>query len=33
MKERLDRIFAEATGQTPEKISADTERDFWLNRS
>ncbi len=31
MKERLDRIFAEATGQTPEKISADTERDFWLN--
>ncbi|ABR83808.1 TPA: ATP-dependent Clp protease proteolytic subunit [Pseudomonas aeruginosa] len=31
MKERLDRIFAEATGQTAEKISADTERDFWLN--
>ncbi|HBN8234206.1 TPA: ATP-dependent Clp protease proteolytic subunit [Pseudomonas aeruginosa] len=31
MKKRLDRIFAEATGQTAEKISADTERDFWLN--
>lgn len=31
MKKRLDRIFAHATGQTAEKISADTERDFWLN--
>ncbi|WP_256822925.1 MULTISPECIES: ATP-dependent Clp protease proteolytic subunit [unclassified Pseudomonas] len=31
MKKRLDKIFAQATGQTTEKISADTERDFWLN--
>lgn len=31
MKKRLDRIFAKATGQTAEKISADTEHDFWLN--
>ncbi|WP_420231994.1 ATP-dependent Clp protease proteolytic subunit [Pseudomonas sp. ABY48] len=31
MKKRLDKIFANATGQTAEKISADTERDFWLN--
>ncbi|MBJ2287702.1 ATP-dependent Clp protease proteolytic subunit [Pseudomonas sp. MF6755] len=31
MKKRLDKIFAQATGQTAEKISADTERDFWLN--
>ncbi|UVK96751.1 ATP-dependent Clp protease proteolytic subunit [Pseudomonas sp. B21-048] len=31
MKKRLDKIFAHATGQTAEKISADTERDFWLN--
>lgn len=31
MRERFNRIFAEATGQTPEKIAKDTERDFWLN--
>lgn len=31
MKERLNRIFAEATGQTYEKISKDTERNFWMN--
>ncbi|MBT2375431.1 ATP-dependent Clp protease proteolytic subunit [Pseudomonas fluorescens] len=31
MKKRLDNIFAQATGQTAEKISADTERDFWLS--
>ncbi len=31
MRQRFDRVFAEATGQTPEKISADTQRDFWLN--
>lgn len=30
MKERLNRIFAEATGQTYEKISKDTERNFWM---
>lgn len=30
-KERLNRIFADATGQTVEKISADSDRDFWLN--
>ena len=30
MRERFDKLFAEATGQTPEKIAADTGRDFWL---
>lgn len=31
MRERLNRIFAEATGQTYEKIVADTHRDHWMN--
>ncbi len=31
MKERFERIFAKATGQTPEQIAKDTRRDFWLN--
>ncbi len=31
MRKRFDRLFAEATGQTPEKIAEDTARDFWLN--
>ncbi|NRB18176.1 MAG: ATP-dependent Clp protease proteolytic subunit [Rhodobacteraceae bacterium] len=30
MRERFDTLFAEATGQTPAKIAADTTRDFWL---
>lgn len=30
MKERFEKIFAEATGQPREKIAQDTERDFWL---
>ncbi len=31
MRERFDRLFAEATGQSEERIRADTQRDFWLN--
>ncbi len=31
MRERFDHLFAEATGQTPERIREDTQRDFWLN--
>ncbi|OON39808.1 ATP-dependent Clp protease proteolytic subunit [Izhakiella australiensis] len=31
MKNRLNAIFAEATGQTVEKIDADTQRDFWMS--
>ena len=31
MRERLNQIFADATGQTLEKIEQDTQRDFWLN--
>lgn len=31
MRERLNRIFAEATGQTYEKIVEDTHRDHWLS--
>lgn len=30
MRERFDKLFSEATGQTPEKIAQDTQRDFWL---
>lgn len=31
MRERLNRIFANATGQTYEKIVEDTDRDYWLS--
>ncbi len=31
MRERLNRIFAEATGQSLEKIREDTDRDFWMS--
>ena len=31
MRERLNRIFAAATGHTPEKIEADTDRDYWMS--
>lgn len=31
MRERLNRIFAEATGQSLEKIKHDTNRNFWLS--
>jgi len=31
MRKRLHKIFAEATGQSPEKIEKDMRRDFWLN--
>ncbi|MFN3279265.1 MULTISPECIES: ATP-dependent Clp protease proteolytic subunit [Paracoccus] len=31
MRDRLNQIFAEATGQTMERIEKDTQRDFWLN--
>jgi ATP-dependent Clp protease protease subunit len=30
MRERLNRIFAEATGQPLEKIKKDTDRDHWM---
>lgn len=30
MRERLNNIFAEATGQTLAKIKKDTDRDFWM---
>ncbi|ETX26953.1 ATP-dependent Clp protease proteolytic subunit [Roseivivax isoporae] len=30
MRARFDRLFAEATGQTPDRIAEDTARDFWL---
>jgi ATP-dependent Clp protease protease subunit len=30
MRERLNRIFARATGQTYERIARDTERNFWM---
>jgi len=31
MKDRLNRLFAEATGQDLERIEKDTDRDFWLS--
>jgi ATP-dependent Clp protease protease subunit len=31
MRERLNQIFAEATGQPLERIEKDTNRDFWMN--
>ncbi len=30
MRERLNRIFAEATGQSLERIAKDTDRDYWM---
>jgi ATP-dependent Clp protease protease subunit len=30
MRERLNRIFARATGQQDERIARDTERNFWM---
>ncbi|MCI4644086.1 MAG: ATP-dependent Clp protease proteolytic subunit [Hyphomonadaceae bacterium] len=31
MRERLNKIFAAATGQSLEKIKEDTDRDFWMS--
>lgn len=31
MRERLNKIFAGATGQSLDKIKADTDRDFWMS--
>jgi ATP-dependent Clp protease protease subunit len=31
MRQRINQIFAKATGQTVEKITEDTARDFWLS--
>ncbi|MEM7662517.1 MAG: ATP-dependent Clp protease proteolytic subunit [Pseudomonadota bacterium] len=31
MRERLNKIFAEATGQKLEKIKKDTDRDYWMS--
>lgn len=31
MRQRLNQIFADATGQSIERIDSDTQRDFWLN--
>jgi len=33
MRDRINRILSEATGQTIERIEKDTERDFWLTAS
>lgn len=31
MRERVNRIFARQTGQTPEQIERDTRRNFWMD--
>ncbi|UTW53848.1 ATP-dependent Clp protease proteolytic subunit [Kordiimonas sp. SCSIO 12610] len=33
MRSRLNQIFADATGQTIEKIEADMDRDYWMTAS
>lgn len=33
MRERVNRLIAEATGQTYEKVSQDTDRNFWMSAS
>jgi ATP-dependent Clp protease protease subunit len=33
MRERLNAIFARATGQPPERIARDADRNYWLNAS
>ena len=33
MKDRLNKLFSEATGQPVKKIEKDTDRDFWLSGS
>jgi len=33
MRERLNRLFAEQTGQPLERIENDTRRNFWLGAS
>ncbi len=33
MRTRLNKIFAEATGQSLKKVAADVDRDFWLECS
>ena len=30
MRDRLNQIFADATGQSLERIAKDTDRDFWM---
>ncbi len=31
MRKRVNQLIASRTGQTLEKIQADTERDFWMS--
>ncbi|MFP3386451.1 ATP-dependent Clp protease proteolytic subunit, partial [Tritonibacter sp. SIMBA_163] len=31
MRERINRILADATGQSYEKIETDTDRNFWMS--
>ena len=31
MRQRLNKILAEHTGQTVERIAEDTDRDFWMS--
>jgi ATP-dependent Clp protease protease subunit len=31
MRQRLNNIFAEATGKSLEQIKKDTDRDFWMS--
>jgi ATP-dependent Clp protease protease subunit len=31
MRERLNRLFAEVTGQPYEKVADDTDRNYWMS--
>ena len=31
MRERLNKMFADATGQPMERIENDTDRDYWMS--
>ena len=31
MRERINRLIAEATGHTYEKVAEDTDRNFWMS--
>ena len=31
MRDRLEKVLVKHTGQAPEKIAKDTERNFWMN--
>jgi ATP-dependent Clp protease protease subunit len=31
LRQRINRLVSEETGQPPEKVERDTDRDYWMN--